>query len=82
MIYRVGAAMLDKDKPHKLIARSPDCIFKTVALYEQAGLVANVVFPTGLLLRGDDLWMYYGAADTCVCLATAKLQDVLDTLEN
>jgi len=44
--------------------------------------VSNVVFPTGLLLRGDELWMYYGAADTCVCLATAKLADVLATLES
>jgi predicted GH43/DUF377 family glycosyl hydrolase len=79
-IYRVGVAMLDRDSPHKLVARSPNCIFKTAALYEQAGLVPNVVFPTGLLLRGDELWMYYGAADTCVCLATARLEDVLETL--
>jgi len=82
LIYRVGAAMLDRDKPHKLVARSPNCIFKPSALYEEAGLVANVIFPTGLLLRGDELWMYYGAADTCVCLAIARLQDVLDTLES
>ena len=82
MAYRVGAALLDSKKPHKVIARSKDCIFKAMALYEQAGLVANVVFPTGLLLRGEELWMYYGAADTRVCLATAKLQDVLDTLDS
>ncbi len=82
MVYRVGVCMLDKEKPHKVIARSRSCIFKAAALYEQAGLVPNVVFPTGMLLRGDDLWMYYGAADTCVCLATAKFQDVLDTLES
>ncbi|HUU42720.1 MAG TPA: glycosidase [Planctomycetota bacterium] len=81
LAYRLGAAMLDRDRPHKLIARSPNCIFKATALYETTGLVPNVVFPTGLLLRGDELWMYYGAADTCVCLATVKLQDVLDTLE-
>jgi beta-1,4-mannooligosaccharide/beta-1,4-mannosyl-N-acetylglucosamine phosphorylase len=81
LAYRVGAALLDKHRPHRLIARSPDCIFKALALYEQTGLISNVVFPTGLLLRGDELWMYYGAADTRVCLATAKLQDVLDTME-
>jgi predicted GH43/DUF377 family glycosyl hydrolase len=42
--------------------------------------VSNVVFPTGTLLRGEELWMYYGACDQCVCLATARLRDVLDTL--
>jgi hypothetical protein len=41
----------------------------------------NVVLQTGLLLRGDELWMYYGAADTCTCLATAKLDHVLAMLE-
>ena len=40
-----------------------------------------MILPTGLLLRDDELWMYYGAADTCICLATVKLQDVLDNLE-
>ena len=81
LVYRVGAAMLDKDKPHKVIARSPKAIFKAVEIYERAGLLPNVVFPTGMLLRGDELWIYYGAADTFVCLATVKLKDVLDTLE-
>jgi len=80
-VYRVGVALLDEKRPHKLLARSPCNIFKAMAIYEMAGLVSNVVFPTGLLLRGDELWMYYGAADTCVCLATAKLADVLATLE-
>jgi predicted GH43/DUF377 family glycosyl hydrolase len=81
LVYRVGAALLDKNNPHKLIARSPKAIFKATELYETTGLIPNVVFPTGLLLRDDELWMYYGAADTCVCLATVKLQDVLDNLE-
>ncbi|HUW58885.1 MAG TPA: glycosidase [Planctomycetota bacterium] len=81
LVYRVGAALLDRKRPHRLIARSHECIFKATALYETTGLVPNVVFPTGLVQRGDELWMYYGAADTCVCLATVRLQDVLDTLE-
>ena len=82
LIYRAGIALLNKDLPYKLVARSPEWVFQAEAPYEQSGLVPNVVFPTGLLLRGDDLWMYYGAADTYVCLATAKLRDVLATLES
>lgn len=76
-VYRAGTALLDKNKPHKAIARSPSWVFQAEAPYEISGLVPNVVFPTGLLLRGDELWMYYGAADSSVCLATAKLDDVL-----
>ncbi len=80
LIYRAGVALLDKDHPNKLIARSPNWIFQAEAPYEVSGLVPNVVFPTGLLQRGDELWMYYGAADTHVCLAIAKLHDVLAAL--
>jgi len=82
MAYRVGGVLLDRDRPNKVLARSRRCLFKPAAIYEQSGLVANVVFPTGLLLRGDELWMYYGAADTRICLATAKLADILDALED
>ena len=80
LVYRAGVAMLDKDRPHKMVARTTNWIFQAEAQYELSGLVPNVVFPTGLLLRGDELWMYYGAADTCVCLATAKLDNILAEL--
>jgi len=79
-VYRVGAALLDRHSPHKVLARHGECIFKPTEEYEMAGHMPNVVFPTGTLLRGDELWMYYGAADTSVCLARAKLQDILDLL--
>ena len=81
LVYRAGVALLDKDKPYKVVARCRDWVFQAEAPYELSGLVPNVVFPTGLLLRGDELWMYYGAADTSTCLATAKLRDVLAGME-
>jgi len=81
-VYRVGVAMLEKDTPHKLKARSPSCIFKPEKTYEKLGLIANTVFPTGLVERGDEMWMYYGAGDSSVCLATARTQDVLGCLES
>jgi predicted GH43/DUF377 family glycosyl hydrolase len=77
LVYRTGVALLEKDRPHKVVARSRNWIFQAEAPYEMSGLTPNVVFPTGLLIRGDELWMYYGAADTCVCLATAKLDEIL-----
>ncbi len=80
LVYRSGLAILDKSAPHKVIARAPGWVFQAEELYEVSGLVPGVVFPSGCLVRGDELWMYYGAADTCVCLATAKLNDVLSLL--
>ncbi len=81
LVYRAGVALLDRDKPYKVIARSSGWMFQARESYEVSGLVPNVVFPTGLLLRGDELWMYYGAADSSVCLAKAKLDDVLAALD-
>jgi len=80
LVYRVGAALLDADRPHKVLARHPGAIFQAEASYEISGTVPNVVFPTGVIVRGDELWMYYGAADTYVCLAKAKLADILNTV--
>jgi predicted GH43/DUF377 family glycosyl hydrolase len=79
-VYRAGAALLDPDRPHKVRARSAEGLFKATEVYETSGLMPNVVFPSGLLRRGDELWMYYGAADTSVALAIASLDDVLATL--
>jgi hypothetical protein len=50
--------------------------------YERRGDVPDVVFPCGWILRddGDTLHLYYGAADTVVCLAEASLATLLDHL--
>jgi len=40
----------------------------------------RAISTAGLLLRGDELWMYYDAADSCTCLTTAKLDEVLALL--
>jgi predicted GH43/DUF377 family glycosyl hydrolase len=80
LVYRAGAALLDKDKPQRLLARSPGWVFQAEAPYELTGLVGHVVFPAGAIVRGEDVWMYYGAADMCVCLATAKITELLNLL--
>ena len=80
LVYRVGAALLDRHRPNRVKKRSPKSIFLSSEIYEESGLAPGTVFPTGLLLRGDELWMYYGAADSSVCLARAKLKDVLEFL--
>jgi len=80
-IYRLGLALLDTDNPRKVTARASRWVFGPEADFEQRGLLPNVVYTCGALLRGDDVWMYYGAADTVVGLAVAKLRDLLDFVE-
>jgi predicted GH43/DUF377 family glycosyl hydrolase len=79
-VYRVGLLLLDRDEPSNVLARSEDWVFGPDAPYERLGDVPNVVFPCGAVLRGDEVWMYYGAADSSVGLATAPLRDLLSHL--
>ena len=76
-VYRLGLALLDADNPRKPIARASRWVFAPEADFEQRGLLPNVVYTCGALLRGDDVWMYYGTADTVIGLATAKLKALL-----
>ena len=80
-IYRVGLALLDLDDPSKVLKRLNRWIFGPRADYESMGFIPGVVFPTGAILRGDEVWMYYGAADSRIALATAKLSTLLEALD-
>jgi predicted GH43/DUF377 family glycosyl hydrolase len=78
-IYRVGLALLDLEKPSRLLHRADDWIFAPNAPYERQGDVPNAIFPCGLVhdTATGELRMYYGAADTSICLATAQLDELL-----
>lgn len=69
--------MLDLDNPRKVLARASEWAFAPETDYEQRGLVPNCVFTCGALVRGDQVWMYYGAADTTIGLAIARTPDLL-----
>ncbi len=81
-IYRLGAALLDLNEPHRMIGRTRRWLLSPQEPYERTGDAPNVVFACGGLVRGEDLWIYYGGADSCICLATAKLSDVMSLLAN
>ncbi len=76
-IYRLGLALLEMENPRKVLARAARWAFAPQTDYEQRGLVPGVVYTCGALLRGDEVWMYYGAADTVIGLAIAKTSDLL-----
>ena len=76
-LVRLGAAILDRDDPARVLARSNIPILSPRERYERIGDVPNVVFSCGALLTDGQLSVYYGASDSCICLGTAALEDVL-----
>jgi predicted GH43/DUF377 family glycosyl hydrolase len=81
-IYRIGLAMLDLDEPTRVLHRRPDWVFGPSASYEREGDVPNAVFPCGLVLdaASDSVRLYYGAADTSICLATTGLDELVEAV--
>ena len=78
--YRVGALLLDLKDPAIVLARSTDPIFEPVEGYEKVGIVNNVVFPCGMIVKDKLLYIYYGGADTVVGVATMELDIILKAL--
>jgi beta-1,4-mannooligosaccharide/beta-1,4-mannosyl-N-acetylglucosamine phosphorylase len=81
-VYSMGAALLDLDQPWRVVARTRDYLLAPEATYERVGDVPNVVFPCAALVdrEADRLTLYYGAADTVVCLAHGWLSEVVDAV--
>ncbi|MBI4089005.1 hypothetical protein HY415_02825 [Candidatus Kaiserbacteria bacterium] len=77
--YRLGATLLDASGT-EVLARTADPIFEPLEPYEKQGEVPNVVFSCGAVVRGDTLFLYYGAADKVIGVATASLSHILDAL--
>lgn len=78
--YRLGALLLDLENPAKVLHRTPEWIMQSEAEYEILGYYRGCVFPCGKVVIGDTLFVYYGAGDKYVGLATCKLGALLDHL--
>ncbi len=79
--YRVGVALLDLEDPTKVIARLEDWIMEPEHDYEIEGFYKGCVFPTGNMIVDDVLYVYYGAADKYIGLATCSSIELLATLK-
>ncbi len=79
-IYRVGAVLLDLKDPTIVLSRSSDPIFEPEENYEKIGLVNNVVFPCGMTVQKNILYVYYGAGDSVCGVATMDLDILLGAL--
>ncbi|REE78649.1 putative GH43/DUF377 family glycosyl hydrolase [Paenibacillus taihuensis] len=78
--YCVGAMLLDKDDPGKVIARSELPLMEPEQPFELEGFFGNVIFPCGALVENGKIGIYYGAGDTSIGYAETTVDDVLNHL--
>ncbi len=87
-IYQAGACLLDLNDPTRVLARTRRNILEPRETWEVTGQVPNVIFPSGWIVAGHDsqgfiendavVNVYYGAADTCIGLATTTVAELLN----
>jgi len=78
--YCLGALLLDREEPWKVLARSREPIMEPLEEYEKKGFFGQVVFTNGHLVEGDSVTLYYGASDSVVCGAKLSLEQILGSL--
>ena len=78
-VYSMGAAILDKDNPSKVLYRTRDYLLTPEKEYEKTGFVPNVAFPCATLQDPETgrIAIYYGAADTYVAVAYAQVAELV-----
>lgn len=78
-IYRIGTVMLDLENPAKIISRCEEPILSPRETYERIGDVGNVVFACGAILEdNNEIKVYYGGADTYLCVAITDFSKLID----
>ncbi len=80
-IYHAAAALLDRKNPLKVLGRLSEPLFSPKKTWGKSGIVNNIVFPTGALVRDNRLYIYYGAADTLIAAKSVDLTELLTELK-
>ncbi|RIA37538.1 uncharacterized protein DUF377 [Hephaestia caeni] len=77
--YSIGAVLLDKHDPSKVIGRTREPIL-AAADEDREGYVPNVVYSCGALLQGDNIFIPYGVADSSIAFAFVAVSALLATM--
>ncbi|MCP3927862.1 MAG: glycosidase [Bacteroidetes bacterium] len=80
--YSMGAALLDTYHPNKVLYRSRPYLLAPAEIYELTGDVPNVIFPCATLHDDEKMAIYYGAADTVVCIAFGYIREIVDFVKS
>ena len=78
--YCLGAVLLDLENPARVLARTEEPIMEPLESYELSGFFGSVVFTNGHLVNGDELTVYYGAADEFICGAKFSIEEIVEQL--
>jgi len=78
--YKVGAMILDLDNPSKILFKSKEPILEPVEDYENHGFKSGVVYASGAIVKDKMLYIYYGGADSYVCVVYANLGKFLRSM--
>lgn len=79
--YKIGAMLLDLQNPRKVLYWSVNPILTPTHWYENEGYKAGVAYPCGAIIKDNTLYVYYGGADTVVCVARKNLSEFLEMLK-
>jgi predicted GH43/DUF377 family glycosyl hydrolase len=79
--YKVGALLLDLEEPAKVLSSAKEPILEPSELYENNGFKPGVVYASGAVIKDKDLLVYYGGADSYVCVAWADFEEFLTQLK-
>ena len=71
---------MDLDDPTQVLYRTNNPILEPGEAYENEGFKAGVAYPCGAVVIKDTLFVYYGAADSVVAVATANIKHFLAEL--
>ena len=78
-VYRLGVALHDLHNPSKIIAVGDEWILQPEETHEVTGYVPNVVFTCGAIPEPDgSVKIYWGGADTVMCVGTANIEELVD----
>lgn len=77
--YSIGAVLLDKKDPSRLLGRTFTPLL-SAADEDREGYVPNVVYTCGAIVVGDDLFMPYGVADSSVCFGFFSIAGILSQM--
>lgn len=77
-LFRLGAAILDREDPSKIVGRASIPILSPREHYERVGDHGNMIFACGAIVEEEELKLYYGGADMGINLGTAPLSMLVD----
>jgi len=80
-VYHATAALLDLNDPRKELARLQEPLISPTFDWEKEGVVKNIIFPSGAVQFDDELYIYYGAADSRVAVASVGIHELLNELK-